>query len=169
MGSRGPIGEREENLARPRDRRGSDEQPTKRGQLRDLQIDWEPDPNWSDFTKQVWASASASGMSDFYQDTDYAELWFICQELDRYSQPKVYAKTGELYYKHSPEMVKALLTGLSNLGFTEGDRRRIRVELDAPEPEKSSAAVVALSLYQGALTEAPSQEDEEGVPGEDLP
>lgn len=166
MGSRGPIGEREENLARPRERRGSDEQSAKRGLLQPLSIDWQPDPEWSDFVVNVWKSASASGMSDFYQDTDYAELWFICQELDRYVKPKVNTKSGELWFKQSPEMVKALLTGLSNLGFTEGDRRRIRVELEAPEPEAQSASVTALHLYQGALDSAQSPEDKEGVPGE---
>lgn len=165
MGSRGPIPDREDNLARPRDRRGSDEQSAKRGLLKDIALDWLPDEGWSDFTLNVWKSASASGMADFYQDTDYAELWFICQELDRYSQPKVNTKTGELWFKQSPEMVKALLTGLSNLGFTEGDRRRIRIELDAPEPEAQSASVTALHLYAGGLG-APQEGDEEGVPGE---
>jgi hypothetical protein len=168
MGQRGPIPERESNLARPRERKGSDEQAAKRGQLQPIAIDWQPDPEWSDFTRNVWDSASASGMADFYQDTDYAELWFICQELDRYTKPKVNTKTGELWHKQSPEMVKALLTGLSNLGFTEGDRRRIRIELDAPEPEATSASVTALHLYSGALDNAaqPPEGDEEGVPGE---
>jgi hypothetical protein len=165
MGSRGPIPDREDNLARPRERKGSDEQAAKRGQLRPIAIDWQPDPTWSDFTLSIWNSASSSGMSDFYQDTDYAELFFICQELDRYSKPRVNTTTGELYYKQSPEMVKALLTGLSNLGFTEGDRRRIRVELDAPEPEQRSASVTALHLYQGALAQ-PQAGDEEDSPGE---
>lgn len=167
MGARGPIPDREDNLARSRERKGSDEQAAKRGQLQPISIEWEADPMWSDFTKNVWESASHSGMSDFYQDTDYAELWFICQELDRYIQPRIYRETGEMYYKQSPEMVKALLTGLSNLGFTEGDRRRIRVELDAPEPQQQSASVTALHLYQGALSDAlPPEGDEEEVPGE---
>lgn len=168
MGARGPIPDREDNLSRPRERKGNDEQSAKRGLLQPIQIDWQPDPEWDDFVLSVWNSASASGMSDFYQDTDYAELRFICQELHRYSQPRINTKTGEMYYKQSPEMVKALLTGLSNLGFTEGDRRRIRVELDAPEPEQRSASVTALHLYQGALdTSAQSQEDdEEDSPGE---
>jgi hypothetical protein len=134
--------------------------------LKPIAIDWQPDPEWSDFTQNVWESASASGMADFYQDTDYAELWFICQEFDRYSKRTyVDSKTGEIQYKQSPEMVKALLTGLSNLGFTEGDRRRIRVELDAPEPAKQSASVTALHLYQGALSEPQEGEEGEG-PGE---
>lgn len=163
MGVRGPIPDREDNLARPRDRKGSEEQAAKRGQLQPIAIEWQADPEWSPFSQQVWASASASGMADFYQDTDYAELWFICQELDRYTAPRVYQATGEIYYKQSPEMVKALLTGLSNLGFTEGDRRRIRIELDAPAPEPQSASVTALHLYQGALDGA---SPEEGVPGE---
>lgn len=166
MGARGPIPERESNLARPRERKGSEEQSAKRGLLQPIAIDWQPDPEWSDATLNVWESASASGMADFYQDTDYAELWFICNELDVYTKPRVNTKTGELYRKQSPEMVKALLTGLSNLGFTEGDRRRIRIELDAPEPEAQSASVTALHLYQGALDGALSPEDEEGVPGE---
>lgn len=167
MGTRGPIPERESNLARPRERKGNDEQAAKRGQLQPIQIAWEPDPEWSPFTQQVWSSASASGMADFYQDTDYAELYFICQELDRYSTPRVNTKTGELYYKQSPEMVKALLGGLTNLGFTEGDRRRIRIELDAPEPDKQSASVTALHLYQGAMSVEPQAGDsEEDVPGE---
>ena len=161
------IPDREANLARPRERKGSDQQAAKRGQLQPIAIDWQPDPEWSPFTLNVWNSASASGMADFYQDTDYAELWMICQELDRYAKPRINTSTGELWYKQSPEMVKALLTGLSNLGFTEGDRRRIRVELDAPEPAQQSASVTALHLYQGALDGAlPPEGDEEGVPGE---
>lgn len=166
MGARGPIPDRESNLARSRDRKGSDEQAAKRGELQPISIDWQPDPEWSEFTTNVWNSASASGMAGFYQDTDYAELWFICQELDRYVKPRVNTKTGELYHKQSPEMVKALLTGLSNLGFTEGDRRRIRVELDAPEEPTQSASVVALHLYQGALSDQPPEGNEEEVPGE---
>lgn len=166
MGARGPIGEREDNLARPRERRGSDEQAAKRGQLQPITIDWQPDEEWSEFTRNVWYSASASGMADFYQDTDYAELWFICQELDRYVKPKVNTKSGELWFKQSPEMVKALLTGLSNLGFTEGDRRRIRVELDAPEPERKSASVTALHLYAGGMESSQEDDNEEVVPGE---
>ena len=166
MGARGPIGERESNLARPRERKGSDEQAAKRGLLKDIALDWQPDAEWTDFTLNVWKSASASGMADFYQDTDYAELWFICQELNRYSEPRTNTTTGELYYKQSPEMVKALLTGLSNLGFTEGDRRRIRVELDAPEPEVQSASVTALHLYQGGMTPPPPEGNEEDIPGD---
>lgn len=161
MGARGPIPEREGNLARPRERKGTDEQPAKRGQLQPITIDWQPDENWADLTKNIWRAAEASGMSDFYQDTDYAELWFICQELDRYVQPKVYVKTGEVYYKQSPEMVKALLTGLSNLGFTEGDRRRIRIELDAPAEPTKNAQVIAFELYSGALDDA-ARTDEDG-------
>ena len=162
MGVRGPIPEREENLARPRERQGTDEQAAKRGQLQPIQLDWQPSPEWGELADMTWESAKCSGMSDFYQDTDYAELWFLCNELDRYTKMKWKDGTA----RQSPEMVKALLTGLSNLGFTEGDRRRVRIELDAPEPEKASASVTALHLYQGGLTSPQSPEDEEGVPGE---
>lgn len=155
------IPNRESDLARPRERKGSDEQGAKRGQLQPIQMEWLPNPEWDQMADMTWESAKCSGMADFYQDTDYAELWFICNELDKYS--KMAWKDGTP--RQSPEMVKALLQGLSNLGFTEGDRRRIRIELDAPEPEQASASVVALTLYQGALGNSSQADDEEEVPG----
>lgn len=156
------IPDREANLARPRERKGSDEQSAKRGELRPIQLDWQPSPEWGELADMTWESAKCSGMADFYQDTDFAELWFICNELDRYTKMKWKDGTP----RQSPEMVKALLTGLSNLGFTEGDRRRVRIELDVPEPEAKSASVVALALYQGGLSNSSPEDDEGEVPGE---
>lgn len=161
MGARGPIPEREANLARPRERKGSDEQSAKRGQLRDIQIDWQPDPEWQELTKQMWEAGKVSGMSDFYQDSDYAQMWFMCQEMDRYTKPRVNQKTGELYYKQSPEMVKAIVTMMNNLGFDEGSRRRVRIELDPPQEQKKDAQVLAFELYSNALEQSAQTDSEE--------
>lgn len=160
MGARGPIPERESNLARPRERKGSDEQVVKQGELKPISLDWQPDPEWGQLADMTWESAKVSGMASFYQDTDYATLWFICQELDRYTKPKLNKSTGELYIRQSPEMVKSILAGLNSLGFDEGSRRRVRIELEPPAQESKSAEVIAFELYSGMLDDTAQTPDE---------
>ena len=161
MGARGPIPNRSENLARPRERKGSDEQEVKRGEMRPVVIP-EPDPEWHSIALMVWESLSTSGQADFYQQSDWAYAYNLCEELTVYKTNAVTDKeTGEiLYYKRSPEMFKGLLSGLSALLMTEGDRRRVRVELTAPEPEEQPAAVLAIADYRAGLEAAPDPEEE---------
>jgi hypothetical protein len=157
--TRGPVPNRSEDLARPRSRKGGDTGPeVKTGEMRPVVIP-EADPEWHEIAKMIWEALRTSGQQDFYQNTDWVYAYSLCEDITRYKEGRVNQETGELYFKRSPEMLKALMSGMSNLLMTEADRRRARVELSQPEPEEAPAAVLAIADYKDAL-DAPAEEDE---------
>ena len=84
-----------------------------------LNLPFEPHPMVQDF----YDSLVISGQSKFYEPSDweYARLvCFIMQTIVTSPRP-------------SSEMFKALQTAMSNLLVTEGDRRRLRLEIARSE------------------------------------
>ena len=63
------IPKRESELARPRERKGKDQQSTVVGVRRQVNIP-EADPDWHPIAKGLYESAKTPGQSDFYQDSD---------------------------------------------------------------------------------------------------
>lgn len=153
MGKRGPVPNRTEDLARPRERKGGDVESVTNGTLRP--VEWpEPDPDWHPIALMVWEGLRKSGQADFYQQSDIAYAYSVCEDLSHYKQGSkgVDRETGELYNKaRSGQMLTAIMSALSNLLVTEGDRRRVRIELQSPEPEQESAAVLAIADYKRDL------------------
>jgi len=140
VGVRGPVPERESNLARPRSRKGSDEQETKRGEMRPVRVP-RADPDWHPIAKQLYDSLKKSGQADFYQQSDWAYAYSLCDDLSHYKKSK----------SRSSMMLAALMSAMSNLLVTEGDRRRVRIELQEPEPETTPASVLAIADYKKDL------------------
>lgn len=159
MGTRGPVPNRSEDLARDRSRKGGEQREVTKGEMRDVSIP-EPDGDWHPIALMVWESLAQSGQSDFYQQSDWAFAYNLCEELSLYKKPRTYAD-GTEYHKRSPEMLKGLLSAMSALLMTEADRRRVRIELQQPEPEETPARVLAIADYQAGLGVGPSQEDDE--------
>lgn len=114
--------------------------------------------NWEPLTKQFWASFSRSGQSIFYEPTDWMTAYYLMEVLDRWLKPqdvkvgqigseKDAAIGGEITYIFEPKIVaipgatlNSILKGLTALMATEGDRRRLRIEL-----ERKKAMDAALS------------------------
>ncbi|WP_405799486.1 hypothetical protein [Streptomyces sp. NBC_01506] len=140
MGARGPIPNREEDLARPRSRKGTDEQDAKKGLMRKVTVP-RADPEWHPIAKQLYDSLKKSGQADFYQQSDWAYAYALCDDLSHYK------KSG----KRSAQMAQTLYSALGNLLVTEGDRRRVRLELQEPEAEMTSASVLAIADYKREL------------------
>jgi hypothetical protein len=140
VGVRGPVPNRESDLARPRSRKGSEEQETKRGMMRPVRIP-RADPDWHTAAKQLYESLKKSGQSDFYQQSDWAYAWALMDDFSHYK------KAG----KRSAQMAQTLYSALGNLLVTEGDRRRVRIELQEPEPETTPASVLAIADYKREL------------------
>lgn len=140
MGARGPIPNREDDLARPRSRKGSEEQETKKGQMRPVRIP-RADPEWHHAAKQLYDSLKKSGQADFYQQSDWAYAWALMDDFSHYKKSS----------KRSAQMAQTLYSALGNLLVTEGDRRRVRIELQEPEPEETPAAVLAIADYKKDL------------------
>lgn len=131
---------READLARPRSRKGGDQQETKKGVARPTR-QYDADPEWHDIAKQLWNALHTSGQADFYQDTDWAFAYSLMDDLSHY----------KTQYKRSGQMLQTIYSALERLLITEGDRRRVRVELEAPLPETEPAAVLAIAEYRQEL------------------
>lgn len=146
----GPIPNRSEDLARPRSRKGGDQHEPTKGIAYAVTIP-DADEDWHPIARMLWDSLALSGQSDYYQQSDWAFAYSLCEDLSQYKNPLVNRETGELYFKRSGQMLQTIYSAMSNLLVTEADRRRVRIELEAPEPEKASAAVLAIADYQHAL------------------
>lgn len=140
MGLRGPVPNREEDLARPRSRKGSDEQEVKKGLMRKVTVP-RADPDWHAIAKQIYNSLKKSGQSDYFQDSDWAYAFMLCEDISQYKKSK----------QRSAMMASTIYSALGNLLVTEADRRRVRIELQEPEPETTSASVLAIADYKREL------------------
>lgn len=107
MGVRGPVPEREDNLARPWSRKGSDEQEAKRRQMRPVRVP-RADADWHPIAKQLYESLKKSGQADFYQQSDWALAFALCDDLAHYK------KSG----KRSAQVAQTLYSALGNLLVT---------------------------------------------------
>ena len=141
MGSRGPVPNREEDLSRPRERRGKDEQSVTKGLAR--KVRWPaPDPEWNQLAKDIYLGCKNSGQADYYQQSDVALLRALMDDL-------TVAKRNP--NQRSGQLLQTIYAQLSNLLVSEGDRRRVRIELTEPDEEQSSASVTAIDAYRKAL------------------
>lgn len=99
----------------------------------------EPDAAWHPIALAWYQSLAASGQSFWYQPSDWAEAVFLAEVMSEA------LLNGPI---NGPKL-SAILSGSSRLMTTEGDRRRMRIELARPvEDEDETAAVVALDGYR---------------------
>ena len=97
-----------------------------------------PNPDWGWLPRMMYDAAKRSAIRDFYEPTDWAMLFFLCQTLDDAMQEQpVVIQTGP--QAGEVVMVKEtingavlgnLLKGFTNLMFSEGERRRLRLEIE---------------------------------------
>lgn len=99
------------------------------------------DPDWHPIARKVWDSLKTSGMRDFYQNSDWAIAYSLMDDLSHYKNSA----------KRSSMQLAAIMSALTALGLTEGDRRRMRVELALPAEEQESASVTAIKDYKNRL------------------
>ncbi|QDP44208.1 terminase small subunit [Streptomyces phage Celia] len=140
MGTRGPVPNRSEDLARPRERKGGDAKAVTKGVARPTSVP-NADRDWHPIARKVWDGAKASGQTDFYQASDWAILYSLCDDLSAFKKSKV----------RSAQMAQTLYSALGNLLLTEGDRRRAGIELNEPPDESEAASVVAIADYKKEL------------------
>lgn len=99
------------------------------------------DRDWHPIAHKLWDSLKGSGQADFYQSSDWAFAFSLCEDLSYYK------KSG----KRSGQMLQTIYSAFERLLVTEGDRRRVRIELQEPEPETTSASVLAIADYKQDL------------------
>lgn len=115
----------------------------KKGHARGFKTIPKADPNWAPRAKEWFNSLGQSGMIDFYEESDWATAKILCDALTGW-----YAKLPK---DRSAMMLDIILKQMGNLGTTEGERRRMRIELDLPEIPEETPGSRALSMYQDTV------------------
>lgn len=143
MGVRGPMPKRSEERTR-RNKEGEDGIALRKGEA--LSFYWrDPSSDWDEATTNFYMSLRAGGMNAYYQQSDVEYAWLVCDEFNRY-------RSGS---GRSAVMFASLVASLSGLGITEGERRRIHIELDVPvEDNVRDAGVIAIEEWRQKLGKA---------------
>lgn len=119
----------------------------------------EPSEDWHPTARRLYLSLAESGQSRFYEPSDWALAYLMAesQSLDLKPQFVGFAQTGrdqtEAQYAVIPlkgASLSAYLKAMSSLLVSEGDRRRVGVELvrGVQADEDEDASVVALAAYR---------------------
>lgn len=136
----GPAPNRSDNLTRESNANRANRPDVKTGELREATVPNVP-RDWHTTARRVFNSLKTSGQADYFQDSDWAYAYLLCEQIDRYEQSS----------KPSAMMFAEIQKGLTNLMFTESDRRRARIELSAPEDQGKSASVTAIEAAKASL------------------
>jgi len=96
----------------------------------------DPDPDWHPIARMYWDSFHESGQVRFWESSDWAAAFDAMDEITRYKESP----------RRSSQMRAAIDSILARLAVTDGDRRRLRIELTRglEESEGGSGAEVTL-------------------------
>lgn len=163
-----------------------DQRPTRmdvsKGMLMPAEVP-KPKAEWHPIAKRLFESLSKSGQVHWFQESDWAVAYSLCDDLSRYKRqedaaertrriaedwdktagPLSEAERVERGYPVSRPRVASygsaakmdvIYRQLQRLLVTEADRRQARIELEAPQLEVEDAAVVQMSRYRAALESA---------------
>lgn len=99
--------------------------------------------HWAETARSTYEAFSVSGQARFYQPSDWALLWLMCDELDQYQSAA----------KRNGQILAAILSGFSSLLATEGDRRRLQIELASKTDDAGeSPGVVEMQKWRQRLS-----------------
>lgn len=148
MGERGPVPNRSEERRRRNktDESGRSIEPEK------LEVDAppvtapEPVDGWHELARAFWDDVVASPQSRYYERSDYAALRLMCEDMHRnLEEQPISVGSGE---DARLEMVTLPMKGatlsaytkiMASLLVTEGDRRRLQVEIERKNAEAELA------------------------------
>ena len=94
---------------------------------------------WHPVAKMLWKAVKESGQTKFYQSSDWAMLYSLCDDISYAKQQK----------KRPAQLIQTIYSELGNLLVSEGSRRRVQIELYRPtEEELKSSDVAVMSEWQ---------------------
>lgn len=134
-----------------------------------------PPRGWHKTALRVWESFAGSGQVSFWQSTDWAVAFSICEDLSEFKKQEAATRTAVLDVKSwernaahlsrderieqgypvnrpsvprggSPQKMAEIYRVLGDLLVTESDRRRVRIELDASGQVEESDPVGELMV-----------------------
>lgn len=101
----------------------------------------EPDVDWCHAARQIWDAMLESGGCAYFESSDYAVLYMICDQIDH-----LYQQGG----RRSPEHLRVIMQTLGTLLATEGDRRKLRIELEKSDQSEATIFASVDSLFSSA-------------------
>jgi len=135
LGVRGPIPKRTEERRR-RNKEGGEVDKV----ISKMPEKFVPRPaakNWHTLSKEWYESLIVSGQSDFYEPSDWAQARILAEMLDRLLR-------GQM----NGQALAAWLSGAADLMTTEGQRRRLRMEIQKRGIDEERPAAKILKLYR---------------------
>lgn len=172
MGRRGPLPQR--GLQRRKSHQKIIDAQTTIGSMNaSVEAPYDPDESWHPIAISLYESVQHSGQAAFYVESDFTKLYLLCDQLSQNLQPqfvgmakdwKVVMVDGEerlvQYQKPIAGIVpmngatlNALQSVMTSLGISEGDRRRMGIELVHKQAESDDEAA-AQARQDAALVEA---------------
>lgn len=135
----GPIGKRDSERTR-RNKTNEAGLVTKRGVARGVTQWPDPEPYWHPAVVRMYKAFQDSGMSDFYEGTDAQMVFLACEGMQAWYDGR----------KASANQFQFVFNALGSLGASEGERRRMRIELDLEREEQTeeSAAVAKMAEFR---------------------
>lgn len=119
-----------------------------------------PDEGWHPIARQLFDSIKRSGTAIFMEPSDWAAAYLLCESISRDLEPQVVGITeeGEVVRAEIPlkgASMTAYLRAFASLMLMEGDRRRLRIELERKKATDAAAAaqsnVVSLAKARSEL------------------
>lgn len=120
----------------------------------------EPNTQWHPIARNWYISLALSGQSDFYEPSDWSTAYLMAESMSRDLMPQFvgFTESGEILMESIPlkgSSLAAYLKGMGNLLVTEGDRRRMSVDLVRgervdPDAERALALVTQLRPHRSA-------------------
>lgn len=103
----------------------------------------EPDAEWHAIAREWFAALGESGQAAFYEPSDWATAKYVAEAMSRNLQAG----------RFSAQLFAAVLAGATSLLATEGDRRRLKLELERRKPVDADedAAVTLLDEWRDRL------------------
>lgn len=118
------------------------------------------DQTWHPVARCWYESLVVSGQSEFYQPSDWATAVLVAESMSRDLSPQFvgFTESGEVIHESIPlkgASLGAYLRAMSVLMVTEGDRRRVSLELAAhtpkadPDAERAAGTVTDIRARLG--------------------
>ena len=94
-----------------------------------------PDEEWHPIALQIYESVAKSGQVIWMEPSDWSALYLMCESISRDLNPQVVGITegGDVVKDTIPlkgASLSSYLKGMASLMMLEGDRRRLRIELE---------------------------------------
>lgn len=153
MGSRGPVPKRSEE----RRRQNKPETPLDTIEVIGPVKIPPANPKWHAVAKRLYLSLEKSGQAKFYEESDWSAAYLLAESLSRDLKPQVVGydeekhKVVRAYIPLKGASMAAYLKAFAALGVTEGDRRRMGIEVDRKKGKPELKPVSVMDDYRDAI------------------